>query len=273
MVVFILRNNDTYFLAETCCKLIIMYFICKSIYRSTGTPIAYSSKDKETGEPKCLYRFVLSDRNKEIAIGDIVKAPIEEKSSAKTMKFNALKPFPINKHDKDDHAATQAKDDQVLTNTACIENYVGIVRHLGTTKVRSARGIEEDVVTCLGLELMDPVGNSDGRLFNQELGEYERFFTTKPNYAVFVSIKKVVKITPGNLFSTLSNAIQRLNETVVSLKRSNHEYMTQNDKHQQHINHLIEKNKQLTKLATQTLEKINDQKAVTMIYILYIHNT
>ena len=91
-----------------------------------------------------MYRFVLSDRNKEIAVGDIVKAPIPPKSGAKTMKFNALKTSP--KQDK-------GEDVQVTTHDEVITHYVGIVRHLGTTKIVN-KGIEEDVVTYLGLELV-----------------------------------------------------------------------------------------------------------------------
>ena len=110
---------------------------------------------------------------------------------------------------------------------------------------------------------MDPIGNTDGRIMNQEVGELQRYFETKPNYAVFVSVQNVVKITPANLLSTLTDAIQKLNKNIVSLSKTNYEYLQQMDKQQHHINHLTEKNKQLTKLAAQKLEKINDQKAVT----------
>ena len=109
---------------------------------------------------------------------------------------------------------------------------------------------------------MDPIGNCDGRMFNHDYGELQRYFETKPNYAVFVSVQNVVKITPANLLSTLTDAIQKLNKNIVSLSKTNFSYLQQMDKYQQQINNLTEKNKQLTKLAAQKLEKINDHKAV-----------
>ena len=107
--------------------------------KATTTPIAYSSIDKATGALKSSYRFVLNDRNKEIALGDIVKAPIPKKLVH--VKLNA-----IVKEDDDD-----GKEDNVriVTDDQYTSHYVGIVRYLGTTKMKS-----KNVVTFLGLELV-----------------------------------------------------------------------------------------------------------------------
>merc|ERR1712228_284805 len=97
--------------------------------KESTTPIAYSSIDQTTGTLKSLYRFVLHDRNKEIAVGDIVKAPIPKRmSKVSTMKFNGI----VNNKDDDDD-----KDDnvRVVTDNQYTSHYVGIVRYLGTTKI------------------------------------------------------------------------------------------------------------------------------------------
>ena len=113
------------------------------MFRSSGTPIAYSAVNKDTGNPRCLYRFVLADRNKEIAIGDIVKAPIPaQMSNVKQMKFNGLS------------AAKERDDDlQVITGDKLTSHYVGIVRYLGTSTASNGRTVEE-VVTIIGIELV-----------------------------------------------------------------------------------------------------------------------
>ena len=180
------------------------------MFRSTGTPIAYSAKS--------AYRFVLSDRNREIAIGDIVKAPIVDTSNV-AMKFNKLA-------QKDD-----AEDDdevQVMTHEKVTSHYVGIVRYLGTsTKMANSPKMSEPVVTCLGLELMDPIGNCDGTMFDHTVGDYVKHFSTPPKCGVFVSAAEVVKITPADLLCTLTDAIQKLNSHIVALSRQNFEGLQQ----------------------------------------------
>lgn len=112
------------------------------MYRSTGTPIAYSAENEDTGKPRCLYRFVLTDRNKEIAIGDIVKAPIPKHFSM-SMKFNGL---------------SAAKEDNlhVITGDKLTSHYVGIVRYLGHPSKSINGRTAEEVVTIIGIELVCP---------------------------------------------------------------------------------------------------------------------
>merc|ERR1712228_121936 len=129
--------------------------------------------------------------------------------------------------DKDDNV-------RVVTDNQYTSHYVGIVRYLGTTKIE-----KKDVVTFLGLELMDPVGDCDGRRFDSTLGEHIRHFETKANYGAFVSISNVVKITPSNILSTLTDAIQKLNKHIVSLSHQNHSHLQQIAKQKQQIHSLV----------------------------------
>lgn len=99
--------------------------------------------NQDTGNPRCLYRFVLADRNKEIAIGDIVKAPIPaQMSNVKQMKFNALCA-----------AKERDADLRVMTGDQLTSHYVGIVRYLGTSTASNG-STEEEVVTVIGIELV-----------------------------------------------------------------------------------------------------------------------
>ena len=57
--------------------------------------------------------------------------------------------------------------------------------------------INREKLQLLGLELVEPQGDSDGRIIDPKSGEYITFFETKDKYAVFLPSPFVKKFAPG----------------------------------------------------------------------------
>lgn len=109
---------------------------------------------------------------------------------------------------------------------------------------------------------MDPIGTSDGRRLDTGTGEWVQHFKTRDHQAVFVSVSDVVKITPSDLLSTLTDAIQKLNTCIVSVSQQNRDYLQQIGQQQQHIGQLTLKYSALLK--TQNEEKAKNRRIATV---------
>ena len=112
---------------------------------------------------------------------------------------------------------------------------------------------------------MDPVGECDGERFDYDKGEHVRHFATRQNYGTFVSVANVVKITPSNILSTLTDAIQKLNKHIVCLSHKTLYHVQQIAKQKQQIQLLTAKMKKTQKMAARRLETINNLKKVSIL--------
>ncbi|ETO19636.1 hypothetical protein RFI_17595 [Reticulomyxa filosa] len=88
--------------------------------------------------------------------------------------------------------------------------YTGIVRHIGVTE-------EIKQVTYLGMELLEPIGDTDGRILYPTLGTEMQYFTCGDKYGKYVyfnSIHKtrIRKINSEELFRALFKLRESLNE-------------------------------------------------------------
>lgn len=108
---------------------------------------------------------------------------------------------------------------------------------------------------------MDPIGTSDGRRLCEN-GEYVQHFKTKDHHAVFVSVADVVKITPADLLSTLTDAIQKLNTCIVSVSQQNRGYLQRLDQQQKYIEEITQKYSALVKTQNEEMAKARRRATV-----------
>ncbi|ETO19111.1 hypothetical protein RFI_18127, partial [Reticulomyxa filosa] len=125
------------------------------------------------------YKYTIANRDHEICLGDALAIPITDQ-----LQFGHSRSHKPSK-------------------------YIGIVRYIGTSE-------ESNQVTYLGLELLEPIGDTDGSIVHPSLGKKVQHFECKANHGKYIVLNskelKLKKLSPMDILKELQKSIVKINE-------------------------------------------------------------